>query len=682
MIAKSTSFRALLITCLLLLFNVVFAQQRTVTGKITDPNNSPVTGATVSVRGSNVATSTDANGNFTISLPGGSNTLTVTSVGFEPQSINVANQSNVALSLKTTSTTLNEVVVTGYTSQAKKDITGSVSVVNTKDLKTIPAASAENQLQGRAAGVTVTTSNRPGDGASVRIRGFASFGGNEPLIIIDGVPGNLNGLNPNDIESMQVLKDAASASIYGARASNGVIVVTTKRGRQGQAKVSYNMYYGRAVPGDGFTNLLTPQENADLMWLAKKNGGAPLTSDQYGSGPTPRLPDYILAGTSSGVLEGDPKADPAKYNLNLDNVSGSYLIVRANKTGTNWYDELTDPAPMMNHIINVSGGADKSRYLFSFDYLDQKGIIIYNYFKRYTTRINTEFNIKRNIRIGQNLQLSYTQGNGAGLNSEGTEIGNVYRNQPIIPVYNIRGDYGGTRGANLGQATNPVATRIRSKDNRNHGYTIFGNAYAEVDFMKHFTGRTSFGGTFNNNNYYSYTHQTYERSENNSGNQYFEGANYFRSWTWTNQLTYKNVFRSVHDITALVGTEAVSDWGRFFQGTRLGLFVDAVDFRSLTGGTRTDGSPYTPSALFSQFGKIDYAFNDRYLASVTVRRDGSSRFGPENRYGIFPSGSIGWRVSQEKFMKGTAWITDLKLRGSYGSMGNQRIDPANAFSRV
>jgi len=676
----ATPARYFSLSAILLLFVFCASAQKQVSGTVKE-NNNPVVGATVEVKGTNLATITGPQGTFAINLPSGRTQLVISYVGFETQTINVGDKTTVDVVMVPVNTTLNEVVVTGYTAQAKKDITGSVSVVNTKNLKSVPAASAESQLQGRAAGVTVITSNRPGDGASVRIRGFASFGGNEPLIIIDGVPGSLNGLNPNDIETMQVLKDAAAASIYGARASSGVIVVTTKKGR-GNAKVSYNMYYGRSVPGDGFTNLLNPQEMMDLAYLAKKNDNAVLKHDQYApNGGTFRLPDYILAGTASGLMEGDPLVNPAKYNLDIDNVSGSYLIVRANKAGTNWYDQITENAPMMNQNISVSGSADRSRYLFTFDYLEQKGIVIYNFFRRYTARLNTEFNIKKNIRIGENVQLSYAKSNGAGLNDEGTEIANTYRQQPIIPVFNIKGDYAGSRGANLGNGSNPYATRVRSKDNRNHGYTIFGNAYLEVDFLKHFTVRTSFGGTFNNNNYYNYTFQTYENSENNSGSQYFEGANYFRSWTWTNQLTYKNIFRDKHEVTALVGTEAVSDWGRFLEGTRLGLFVDAVDFRSLTSGTRANGSPYTPASLFSQFGKVDYVYNSKYLASVTVRRDGSSRFGPENRYGIFPSGSIGWRMSREDFMSSISWITDLKLRGSYGQMGNQRIDPANAFSQ-
>jgi TonB-dependent starch-binding outer membrane protein SusC len=657
------------------------AAQKQVTGVVKE-SNIPIVGATIEVKGTNVATITGFDGKFVITLPEGKNILVISYVGLETQTINVGDKTQLEIAMLQRNTTLNEVVVTGYSSQAKKDITGSVSVVNTGDLKSVPAANAETQLQGRASGVTVITANRPGDGASVRIRGFSSFTGNEPLIIIDGVPGSLGTINPNDIESMQVLKDAASASIYGARASNGVIIVTTKKGRQGAAKVSYNMYYGRAVPVDGFTNLLNPTEMMNLALLAKTNDGAVLQHDQYSpTGGTWRLPDYILAGNASGIMEGDPAADPSKYNLNIDNVSGSYLIVRANKAGTNWFDAITDNAPIMNHNISIAGGAERNRYMFSFDYLDQKGIVRNNFFKRYTGRVNTEFSVKKNIRIGENLQISYAQGNGAGLNDEGTEIANTYRAQPIVPLFNINGDFAGSRGANLGNGNSPYATRERSVDNRNHGYTFFGNGYAEVDFLKHLTARTSFGGAMYNNNYYNYTFQTYENSENNSGSSYTEGANYFRSWTWTNQLTYKNTFQQKHDLTALVGTEAVEEWGRFLQGTRLGLFVDAVDFRALNGGSRTDGSPYTPSALFSLFGKVDYVFNNKYLASVIVRRDGSSRFGPEKRYGVFPGGSIGWRVSEEDFMQSVGWISDLKIRGSYGQMGNQRIDPANAISQ-
>lgn len=679
--SKLTAARSWLIACLLLFTTVSFAQQKTVTGRVTnEKDKQPIFGATVTVKGSTVGTQTAADGTFTISVPSANSILVISFVGFETQEVSTANKTTLDVALKDKSTTLTDVVVTGYTSQAKKDITGSVSVVKAEDLKSIPAANAEQQLQGRAAGVTVISNNRPGDGASIRVRGFSSFTSNEPLVVIDGVYGSLTDLNPNDIESMQVLKDASAAAIYGTRASGGVLIVTTKKGKQGAAKVSFNMYYGTATPGKGFTNLLNPQEMADLTWLAKKNIGAALTSDQYGSGATPRLPDYILAGTKSGVMNGDPAADPSKYNLNLDDVPGSYLIVRANKAGTNWFKEITQNAPVKNYNINVSGGGDRSRYLFGFDMLDQQGIVIYNFFKRYSARVNNEFTIKKNIRIGENLQISATQSNGAGLNDEGTEIANTYREQPIIPVFNINGDFAGSRGANLGNGSNPYATRVRGKDNRNLGYSVIGNMYAEVDFLKHFTARSSFGGTFSNNNYFNYTYKTYENAENNSGSAYTEGANYFRTWIWTNQLTYKNIFGD-HNITGVVGSEAIEEWGRYFQGTALNLFVDATDFRSLTGGTRSEGNPYTPGALFSLFGKVDYIYKDKWLASATVRRDGSSRFGSNKRYGVFPAFSLGWRISEEDWMKNLKWITDLKLRASWGQMGNPKIDPANQYTQ-
>ncbi|MDQ3681899.1 MAG: TonB-dependent receptor [Bacteroidota bacterium] len=685
MLLKLIPIRLWLITCLFFVSFISIAQQKTVSGKVTDAKNEPVSGASILVKGTNTGTTTDEQGLFTIAVPNDQSVLNISYVGFETKEVRVGSESNLNVSLASSASTLNEVVVTGYTAQARKDISGSVSVVKVGDLKSIPAANAESQLQGRASGVTVTTSGVPGASPTVRIRGFSNFGANSPLYILDGVPiGGIGGLNPNDIESMQVLKDAASASIYGARAAQGVIIITTKRGRQGTAKVSYNSYYGRQDPGKGFTNLLNPQEQADLTFLAYQNSGQTPPVSQYGTGPKPVLPDYILAGAIGGLFEGDPRVNPALYKLNIDDPQSAYLIMKANKAGTNWFDEITENAPIMNHNLSVSGGANKSRYLFSFDYFDQKGILIYNFYERYTARINTEFNIKDNIRIGQNLQVRYTEDNTPGNNNEGTEIAFSYRNQPIIPIYDIMGNFAGTRAPGLGNATNPFATRTRAKDNRGQSMGLFGNMYAEVDFLQHFTARSSFGGQMTGGNYYFFTNRTYENAENNTGNSYAEGFNRFRSWTWTNQLTYKNIFAGIHDVTALVGTEAIEEFGRSIEGRRSAYFLENPDFRSLNNGASgqvATGGPFTPAALFSVFGKVDYSLNDKYLASVTVRRDGSSRFGPENRYGVFPAFSVGWRISKESFMQGIDWISDLKLRGSYGIMGGQRIDPSNAFTQ-
>ncbi len=653
---------------------------------MTDAKNEPVSGASVVVKGSNTGTTTNDEGRFTISVPNDQSILTVSYVGSDAKEVAVKGQANLEIALGSTGATLNEVVVTGYSSQARKDITGSVSVVKVEDLKSVPSSNAESQLQGRASGVSVTSTGVPGASPTVKIRGFSNFGANSPLYVVDGVPtGDLRSINPNDIESMQVLKDAASASIYGSRAAQGVIIVTTKRGRQGSAKVSYSSYYGKQDPGKGFTNLLNPQEQADLLFLTYQNSpGQTRPTNQYGTGPKPVLPDYILAGNAGGLMEGDPRVDPSRYFLNLDDPTSAYLIVKANKTGTNWFDEITNKAPIMNHNLAVSGGANKSRYLFSFDYFDQKGIVIHNFYKRYTGRINSEFTVKNNIRLGENVQISYTEDNTPGNNNEGTEIAFAYRNQPIVPVYDIAGNFAGSRGPGLGNAQSPFAIRTRAKDNRGQNFSIFGNMYVEVDFLKHFTARSSIGGQMNNGNYYFFSNRTYENSENNTGNTYTEGFNRYRSWTLTNLLTYKNNFGGIHDVTAVAGTEAIEDFGRSIEGRRGGFFLENVGFRSLNNGSSgqiANGGPFTPTSLFSIFGKVDYALNDKYLASVTVRRDGSSRFGSENRYGVFPAFSLGWRVSKEAFMEGVEWISDFKIRGSYGIMGGQRINPGNAFTQ-
>ncbi len=422
---------------------------------------------------------------------------------------------------------------------------------------------------------------------------------------------------------------------------------------------------------------------ADLTWLAYRNSGQPVPTTQYGTGTTPRLPDYILP---AGKMEGDPAVNPSLYNLDMDNIGGSYLIVKANKTGTDWWDEITQNAPIMNHNISLSGGADRSRYLMSFDYFDQDAILIYSFYRRYTVRVNTEFNIKKNIRIGENIQVRSDENNTVGNNGnngEGTELGHAYRNQPIIPVYDIKGNFAGSRAPNLGNANNPVANSFRRSKNRGQSLNIFGNIYAEIDFAKHFTVRTSFGGQMNYFNGFGFSYKTYENSENNTGNSYNENFSRFREWTWTNQVTYKNTFMQKHDVLILAGTEAVESWGRGISGTRVGYFVENQDFWALNSGgaagQQASGAPFTPASLVSYFGKLDYTYNNKFLFSATVRRDGSSRFGPENRWGTFPAFSAGWRVTEEAFMDNVRWLNDFKIRGSYGRMGNQRIRPENQF---
>lgn len=679
--------RSSLLVLFLTFFSLSVFAQKTVSGRITTKTNLPIQGASVQVKGATTVTVSNADGMYSIKVPDNKSTLVVSVIGYEIVELPVGGKSEVSVSLAEATNQLSEVLVTGYSAQRKKDITGAVAVVKVSDAIAVPSASVEQQLQGRASGVTVTGSGQPGDGASVRIRGFGSLSGNGPLYIVDGIPfDNLGDLNSNDIETIQVLKDAASASQYGARAGNGVLVITTKKGRAGQMKVTYDAYYGTQTQGKGF-DLLSPQGNADITWLALKNsgqltGGNP-SHPQYGNGSSPVLPDYILAGSLSGVKAGNPAADPSKYFLNLADPNSSYLIVPANKTGTNWYDEVFNPAPIMKHSVGLSGGTDKSKFYLGLDYFDQQGTVMTTFYKRYTVRANSEFNIKDKVRIGENFQLAYNNNIKIGNQSEGNEISLSYRIQPIVPVYDIAGNFGGQKGAGLGNALNPVAYRQRAVDNRSNDYKIIGNVYIEADIAKHFTARSSFGGEQYLNTYYWYGFKTYENSENNSTNEYNEGSSQFRSWTWTNTVSYKNTFSDKHTVAALAGVEAIDSWGRYLQAKRLGYFVDDPNFRSLnTGaGVQTNGGgPYARRKLFSAFAKASYAFNDKYLFDATVRRDGSSVFGANNRYAIFPAFSAGWRVSSEDFMKSSNWVSDLKIRASWGQMGNQNINPDNAFS--
>ena len=387
MMNKLTPKKFALTFILFLLTASVFAQ-KSVTGKVTDSGKRPVAGATIAVKGTTVATTSSTTGDFTIVLPKGRTSLIVSYVGFEDQTIDVGNSNNVSVSLKETTSALNEIVVTGYTAQKKKDIAGSVAVVNVKDMRQTPAGTTEEALQGRASGLTVISSGQPGAASDIRIRGITGFGNNSPLIIVDGVRSGLTDLNMNDIESIQVLKDA-SASIYGVAGANGAIIVTTKKGKAGKAKLSYDGFYGIQTPGKGY-DMASTQQEADAIWLQQKNMGIAIPSDkQFGTGASPKIPDFI---TPYGVSGAGP--DPLTYDINNNQ------ITRANKVGTNWFKEITRTAPQQSHTISLSSGSDKSSYFLSLGYLNQQGVANFQYLERYSLRANTSFTIKEHLRVG------------------------------------------------------------------------------------------------------------------------------------------------------------------------------------------------------------------------------------------------------------------------------------------
>ena len=685
-----------------------FAQDRQVTGKIIGADG-PVPGANIVLKGTQTGTSTDANGDFKINVRGANPVLVISAIGFKAQEVIVGNKTNIDLRLDDDATALSEVVVTGYSTENRRDVTGAVSTVKPAQLKVVPSTNVEQQLQGRVAGVTVITNGQPGTTSQVRVRGFGSFGGNQPLYVVDGVPTqNIQYISPDDIESTTVLKDAASASIYGARAASGVIVIATKHGQRRAQKlsVSYDGLYGVTDPGHG-PKILNPQEQADWTWQARKNdiyqaGGTigpdsftGIANGQYGSGQTPVLPDYLLVGTRTGLSASqvDLAAEAKNYNVNSAN-GAIYNVIPANKAGTDWYGAITRVAPLTRHTLGFSGGTDYSRFYISVGVQNQAGIVINNNFSRYTLRANTEFDITKKLRFGENFQLAYIRNTGV-LGSVGSQLGNgtnnnsssssdendvllAFRQSPIIPVYNSFGGYAGTAAKGFNNPSNPVANRDAAKNNGNFNIFGFGNAYLEYDVIPGLTLKSSIGGTYFSNYYNSYGRVQYENSENNTTYTYSEGSSYGLAWTFTNTAAYKHKF-GIHDISVLGGIEALNTGaGRDINGSGQNPFTTDPNYVTIStttpGATRLVGSDYSlGNKFFSLFAQARYTFNDKYIVTGVVRRDGSSQFAASNRFGVFPAISGAWRLSSEEFMKNLPWVSDLKIRGGYGIMGNSNF---------
>lgn len=665
--------------------------QNQVTGRVVDAGTrAPIPNASITIKGTTTGTVSNNDGTFSLNVPGTS-TLEISFVGYVSRDVDVSGRTSLGdIALTASNESLNEVVVVGYTTQLKKDITGSVSVVNIGDMIKQPTGLLANQLQGQASGVTVLSSGQPGDQPIVSIRGLNTFGNNVPLYIVDGVPTqNISTLNPNDVQSLQVLKDAGAASIYGSRASNGVIIITTKQGR-GKTTITYDGYYGTQRPkGGNVWNLLSPMEEAQLKFMALKNSGTPVSPSSpdalYGSGPEPVLPDYL---NPIGAKDGDPSVNPNLYFVdpfytNPDELNRFYRITKANKQGTDWFHEVFKPASMQNHNISVSGSSDLGRFFISGEYLDQNGTSLYTYLKRYTLRANTQFNLGNRVRVGENMAYSISEGYRINPD-EDSQTGMAFRESTIIPVFDIMGNYAGTYGGKIGNSRNPVGQAWRrAYNNSGMDNRLFGNIFADVDVLNSVTFHTSFGGESLAGTNHSFGLPEYENAENTSKNSYSEGSYYNFNWTWTNTLQYKQTFGK-HDISALVGVESFKANARSLSGNTQSYFTFDPNFVNLSTGSGTQSNASSKAmieTLWSQFGRIDYAYNSRYLLSATLRRDGSSKFISSNSFGFFPAVTVGWRISQEDFMKSADWITDLKIRGGFGVMGNQfNIISENAFT--
>ncbi|QEC72720.1 TonB-dependent receptor [Arachidicoccus ginsenosidivorans] len=667
------------------------AQVKTVTGKVTSEKGAPLPNASVQIQGKNLGTTTDENGQYTINASVG-DVLQFSSVGFKKATANVGSEAVINMQLTPSNSDLSDVIVVGYGTMQKKDLTGSVAVVDMKEVKDQPAASPVEAMQGKAAGVQIINDGSPGSTPQIRIRGFSTINNNDPLFIIDGMPytGKLSWLSAEDIESMQVLKDASAASIYGSRANNGVVIITTKKGRMGAPRISISSYYGVQSPNKGtFPDYLNPLQYAEYLFTSVKNAGGVIDSksvgDNYGTGDQPTLPEYLRAGGTFGQEITPDMVDPSLYRYTQD-ASTFYQITKANQQGTNWFKEITHNAPMQSHEMSILGGGENATYAISGGYFKQDGTVKYTGFERAQIRANSTFKtLNDHLTIGENIQYSRMKFNGFATNTnvagsyqgEGSPIGWAYRMQTIVPVYDIKGNFAGTKGSMLGNAENPLAVLYRAKDNINTDNQFFGSAYADLKIIDGLNLKTTYGLRYDNYNSISIGYPNPEFSEGNyTNNPLNETQGYASEWTWTNTITYKHTFAQKHDLSILAGSEAVQNSGRVLSGTGNNFFIFGdINYYYLDAAStnKSSGSSGYESSLFSLFGRVDYDYADKYLLSATIRRDGSSNFGPNNRYGNFPAASIAWRVSDEDFMKSADWINDLKLRVGYGATGNQSI---------
>lgn len=655
-------------------------QNNEIKGNVVDGQGNPILGATVAVKGGGASTMTGLDGSFVLKASGEKVTLVISFVGYDTREIVASAGSPLVIALTEMKSDLDEVVVTGYGVQRRGDLTGSVAIVDVDKMKAQPASTAVEALQGRAAGVQIVNDGAPGSTPQIKIRGYSTINNNEPLYIIDGVPfeGKLSWLNNNDIESMQVLKDASAASIYGSRANNGVVIITTKQGKTGRSSLSVDAYYGIQAPQYGrMPKMMTPNQMLEM--------------DNRIRGENKTLPEYLLAGERVGNDIRPQDVDMSKYNYSRDPAT-FYSITKANQEGTDWFREISQSAPTQSYQLAANGGNENANYAISGGYLGQEGTVIHSKFDRFNVRSNTQFKfLDGRLRIGENMQYSYTEGVGMGVNpnqaggymADESVVGWTFRSQPIIPVYDEGGNFAGSRG-NYGNSRNPVAVAYRAKDNLSKSNFFFGNVFGEVDVIDGLVYKTSFGMRYENYNGLSITYPNPEFSEGSyTNNGLSEYHGYGSEWTWTNTLNYRKLFEK-HSLNLLAGTEAISSRSRDLSGSRNDFFIlNSLDYFYLDAGTSNFGNASSGGvgSMFSLFGKADYSYDNRYLFSATVRRDGSSNFGPSNKYGVFPGVSAAWRISSESFMEDVSWIHDLKVRTGYGVTGNQRIPSYNYLNR-
>ena len=680
-----------------LLFAVAFAgtafgQEVPMSGTVTNGAGAAIPGVLVRVQGTDIRAVTDANGVYHLTAPTDA-TLTFVHVGSKPFTALVAGRRTVDVTMANV-TYLEEVVVTAYTEQRRADITGAVSSANMEDAKRQTQASVLKALDATVPGVTVQTSGSPGSRSTVRIRGISSFQNNDPLYIVDGTPvqdSYINFLNPEDIQSIQVLKDASAASIYGSRASNGVIVIeTTKNGPVGPPRATLRVRTGIASPTRGLDDMLLTNslDYFQVMKATYANAGQLASMPKtYGDPNNPTVPNYTYADAPA-ILTTDAygrvvTVDKSKYSYPT-------TLIEPASAGTDWWKAVFSSAPVSDYNLDVRGGGDANAYAVSFNYFDQQGTAAYNDYRRGSVRVNTSFN-RSKFNFGENIALSVDRhygGTGTFDDASGENgiLGKDILLQPIVSVYDISGvNFAGAKGVSGVNSSNPLKNAWDAKDNINKDNQVFGNVFAGFDLNPQFSLKSRLGFNLQQNSFAGFGAPTPQNNEAQLGNSINENNFNSTDWTLSNTARYvKTISRASVDL--LVGQEANAGTNRYLQGSINNLLNTGLDSRYIQDAL---GDPTTKNvfssggrtALLSFFGKAGLNFADKYVASFTLRKDGSSNLGPAHRWGTFPAVGLGWRISNEPFLSNNRIFSDVMLRYGWGRTGNQNIPSGRIVSQ-
>ena len=637
-----------------LMASTLLYAQTEISGTVIDDLGEGVIGATVMEKGTSNGAVTDFEGNFRLKVAAGK-TLVVSYIGYQTQEVSAAQ--GMKVTLVPDAQTLNEVVVTGYQVQRKADLTGAISVVSVEELQKQNENNPMKALQGRVPGMNISADGAPSGAATIRIRGNGTLNDNDPLYIIDGVPtkAGMHELNAGDIESIQVLKDAASASIYGSRAANGVIIITTKKGKDGKVRVDFDGSIAASMYAHRM-KVLNAEQWGQAFWQARVNDHLDPNNNNLG---------YHFDWSYD--QQGQPRLNGVTMSKYLD---AQNTVEAAN---TDWFDESTRTGLVQNYNVSVSNGNERGSSFFSLGYYKNLGVIKTSDFERFSARMNTEYKLIGDVlTIGENFTLNRTSEVGA----PGGFLENALQFNPNYPIYNTAGEYANLTGG-YADRENPRSTLSRNADNRYTYWRSFGDVHVNLALFKGFNLRTTFGIDYAQKQQRIFTYPLLNGNVARDENGVEAKQEHWMKWMWNAVASY-NFEVGKHRADALAGVELNRQDDVWFSGLRQDFAVLNTDYMWPSAGTEGTDKAYGSGSGFSLvsfFGKVNYTYADRYLASLTVRRDGSSRFGKNNKYGTFPSVSLGWRISEEAFMANTkTWLDNLKLRASWGQTGNQEID--------